>query len=1071
MKRILLLLVILLALGDDAVRAQVRQITGRVLDETGVGLPGAGVTVKGTTVGTVTDLDGNFQLNVPEGGNTLVIQAIGYATQEIRVNNNVSVRMQTAAKELQGAVVTALGIRREKRDIGYSATTLNNDELTSGNNVSALSAIQGKTAGVNITSTTGGPGGSTRVVLRGEKSVGKDNNALIVIDGVPVNNGGRLRGDDERSEIDFGNRGNDINPDDIESITVLKGPAAAALYGADGARGAIMITTKKGRSKGGRSKSEVTFQSNFTLSNVLKYPDFQHKYGQGNIYQGIDDDRRENFSWGYEFDGKLRPWGQIINGQQMVKPYSDQPDNIKRFFNTGTTLENYLSIGGGNDNSTFFLSLNAMNNKGVVPNTFYNKYGVRFNGSTNLTNKLYANINVNYTNIYARVEQQGQGDGSVWQNVIQTPRDIPLWEAKDYGNPFYGYGFVDEEGVSRYGYFNAYSENPYWVAKNFDNRNKTDRVLGNVTIGYKFSDEIELFNRVGADVSADRAYLKTPKYSFLPFDDFWSPDLTGRQVLSNGGYKEVIVNTTNLYNDLILQANKQLSEKFALGVTLGNSISYQKVNGSSTEINPTTNGLVIPDYYNFNNAQGPLISDNTITDTRTVGIYGSFRLSYMNQLFLEMTGRNDWTSTLRPGNWSFFYPSVNASWVFSEQFKDSEFGRNVLSYGKLRAGYASVGNGALAYQNNLPRYVRADIATGFGTVIPPFNGQPAYTLQGVIGDPNLRNERTNSWEVGLDLSFLKNRITTELTYYKSISIDQIIPIPVSNGSGFTSKLVNLGDIENKGIELALRVTPVQTRSGFRWELFGTYYKNTNEVTRLADNANQITIGGVSSMVLTANVGQPYGSFYGIDIQKDAQGRAIVDTNTGTPLLTTNRVFLGSIQPKFIASWGTTLKYKGFVFNVMFDTKQGGKFVSYTKDLLGFVGVSEETEDRTDKIWENSVHYDASGNLVPNTDITYSTYDWYANSKIPDGQMVIDASYVKLREASLYYTLPESVYKRSPFGSITLGVFGNNLALWTAESNKYVDPESGSGGSSNLQGFEFRSRQSLRNWGFSLKVTF
>lgn len=1070
MKKILLLLLILLAVGVDAVRAQERRITGRVLDETGQGLPGAGITVKGTTVGTVTDIDGNFQLNVPDGSNTLVIQAIGYGTQEVSANANTVVRMQTAAKELQGAVVTALGIRREKRDIGYAATTLNNDELNSGNNVSALSAIQGKTAGVNITSTTGGPSGSTRVVLRGEKSIGRNNNALIVIDGVPLNNGGRLRGDDERSEIDFGNRGNDINPDDIESITVLKGPAAAALYGSDGALGAIMITTKKGRARTGPSKSEVTFQSTFTLSNVLKYPEFQHKYGQGNIYQGIDDDRRENFSWGYEMDGKLRPWGQVINGQQLVKPYSDQPDNVKSAFNTATTWDNYLSIGGGTEKSAFFLSLNALNNKGVVPNTFYNRYGIRFNGSTSLTNKLYASINVNYNSIYSRVEQQGQGDGSFWQTVIQTPRDIPLWEAKNYGNPFYGYGFVDESGVSRYGYFNAYSENPFWVAENFDNRNRTDRILGNTVVGYKFNEDIEIFNRTGVDMSADRTALKTPKYSFLPYDDFYSPDNTGRPVLSKGGYKETNINQTSVFNDVILMVNRQLSERVGFGATLGNSIRYERTNALLSEINPTTNGLVIPGYYNFNNAEGPIISDNQITDFRTVSAYGSLRLSYLNQVFLEMTGRNDWVSSLK-SNPSFFYPSVNASWVFSELFKNSNFGRDVLTYGKFRVGYASVGTGAGAYQDNPPRYVRADIGTGFGTVIPPFNGQPAYTFQNILVDPSLRNERTNAWEAGVELSFLKDRISTEVSVYKSVSIDQIVTVPIPAPTGFNGKVMNLGDIENRGLEMSLRVTPIKTRSGFRWDLFGTYFKNTNEVTRLPQGTTQVVIGGVSSMVLTANVGQPFGSFYGIDIQKDEQGRAIIDTNTGTPLLTPNRVYLGSIQPKFIASWGTTLKYKGFTFNMLFDTKQGGKFVSYTKDLLGFVGVSEETENRDDRIWDNSVYVDAGGNLVPNTRFEYSPYDWFANGKIPDGQHVVDASYVKLREASLYYTLPESIYKRSPFGSITLGVFGNNLLLWTAESNKYVDPESGSGGATNLQGFEFRSRQSLRNYGFSLKVTF
>lgn len=1074
MKKILLLLLILLAFGVDAVWAQERRITGRVLDETGQGLPGAGITVKGTTVGTVTDIDGNFQLNVPEGSNTLVIQAIGYSTQEVSANANTVVRMQTAAKELQGAVVTALAIRREKRELGYSATTLSTDELNGGNNVSALSAIQGKTAGVNITSSTGGPGGSTRVVLRGEKSIGGNNNALIVIDGIPVSNGSRLAGRNTLSQIDYGNRGNDVNPEDIESITVLKGPAAAALYGSAGANGAIMITTKSGRSsRKGPGKTEITYQTNYTLSNVLRFPELQNSYGQGNIYDGIPDDRRENFSWGLPFDGKLRPWGQVINGISLVKPYVAQPDNIKSFYNVGRTWENNVSVGGATEKSTFYLSLNSLNNKGVTPYTYYDKYSVRFNGSTQLSNKFYSSINVNYINIAQRVEQQGQRFGSVWENVIQTPRDIPLWEAEDTRNPYYGYGFKDESGVERFGYYNLYALNPWWVAENYDNRARTDRFLGNIIVGYKPHEDFEIFNRFGGDIVADRITNKIPKYSYQAYDDFYA-GINDPQ--SNGGLFELNVNGLNFFNDVIAQYHRRLSEDFNLDVLLGNSVTLSRTNTTTADINPESNGLVIPGYYSFTNAQGPVQVNNAndnpspIVESRGIGIYGSIKLGYRNALFLEMTGRNDWSSTLAPGKRSFFYPSANLSWVFTETFKDNNFTDRILTYGKLRAGYASVGNSAVAYQNNNPGYIRGQLQTAFGSTELPFNSIPGYTFQNVIGNPDLRPERTNSWEIGADLGFFRDRITLEATYYQNYSIDQILTVPIAPSSGYTGRVINLGDISNKGIELSLRVVPISQRNGLRWEIYGTYYKNESMVERLAGGVTQVSFGGLSGMTATATVGKPFGALYGTDLLRDGQGRVIIDSATGLPQIGPNPVYRGSYQPRFIASWGTTLRYKGFTFNILFDTKQGGVFYSSTKDLLDFVGSAKETEDREEKVFPNSVYENYLGELVPNTNIKYSPYQYFTNT-IPAGQHIVDASYVKLREASLDYMLPESMLKRTPFGNISLGIYGNNLAIWTAEENKYIDPEVNSQGSTNLQGFDFRARSSLRNYGIRLRVSF
>ena len=1082
MKRILMFLVILSAMSSE-ISAQARRITGRVLDETGEGFPGAGISVQGTTTGTVTDVDGSFELDLPEGNNTITVQAVGYATQTLTVTGNtVTVNLTTNARELQGAVVTALAIRREKRELGYSATTLSTEELNSANQVSPLSAIQGKTAGVNITSTTGGPGGSTRVVLRGEKSISGNNNALIVVDGIPINNGNRLSGAGATSslagssleQLDFGNRGNDINPEDIESITVLKGPAAAALYGELGAFGAIMITTKSGRSRRtGTGKTEITFQSNYTLHNVLKFPELQNKYGQGNVFD-IPDDRRENFSWGLPFDNQLRPWGQIINGQQMVKPYSAQPDNVRRFFNTGTTWENNVSIGSGGETGAFYLSLNSLNNKGIVPNTFYDKYSFRFNGATQLTNKFYANINVNYLHINQRVEASGQATGSVWDNVLQTPRDIPIWELKDYNNPFHSMDLIDSLGVQRYGYYGGYTLNPYWVADRFDNRSRTDRVLGSFTVGYQPDDNWNIFNRFGGDVIGDRNFRKTPKFNSIAFEGDPGQFYEGLPHISKGGYFEGTSNVTQFYNDFIIQYTRQLNTDLGLRVMAGHNLQMSRTDASTADIDPTQNGLVVPDFYNFSNAQGPIDATNSLVERRSVGVYGSLSFDFRRMLFLELTGRNDWSSTLRRGNWSYFYPSVNVSWVFTEMLGTSDFRNNILNYGKLRAGFAAVGAGAAAYQNNDPGYVSSIVETGFGTVRFPLQysegAVPGYTFQNTIGNQDLRPERTRSWEIGLETSWLRERISAEITYYYNKSVDQIVTVPTAPSTGYTARVINLGDISNRGIELSLRATPVNTASGFRWEIFGTYFKNVNNVDRLAEGVSRITLGGYSGMAITAAVGQPFGAFYATDLMTDPDGRVVVSSTSGLPLLSPDLVYKGSYQPKFIASWGTTLRFKGLSFNVLFDTKQGGKFYSRTKDILDFVGIAKETEDREAKIWPNSVFVGPNGEYVENTTVAYEPYNWFT-SQIPAGQHILDASFVKLREASLYYTIPGTLLRRTPFGNAQIGLYGNNLFLWTARENRYVDPEVSSGGASNEQGFDFSARPSLRNYGMTLRVSF
>ena len=1081
MKRHLLLFVLLISACMSAF-AQTHNVTGKVLDEAGVGYPGAGVMVKGTVTGTVTDLNGDFNLDVPDGKNKLIIQALGYNSVTVpdTGQSEIIVKLTRTSRMLEGAVVTALGIRREKREVGFNTTTVGADELTAGNNTSALSSLQGKVAGANITSSTGGPGGSTRVVLRGEKSILKNNNALIVIDGVITNNYDRTVSD-PLSQVDFGNSGNDLDPDEIESVTVLNGSSAAALYGALASNGAIMITTKKGRhnTATGPSKVDITVKSTYTQSDILKYAEQQHQYGQGNLYQGIKDDRRENFSWGAPFDNQLRPWGQIIDGKQLVKPYSDQPDNIKNFFNHGQDINNFVSLSGGSENSTYYLSLNSINSNGVVPNSFYNKYSVRFNASTQLSNNFYSTVNFNYINSYSRVENSGQAAGSVLDNLYQTARDIPIWELKNTNNKYYSMHYVDTSGVDRYGYYNAYYKNPYWVAQNYDNRNKTDRIIGDFVVGFK-KWEFNVSNRLGADVSADRSTYKVPNLNVVPAEDASNPIsqlYDGINYVSPGGLSQYNRNYLSMYNDLMVNFTHEFDKDFGMNALIGNNVTMRQSEGLSAVIDPGTNGLVIPNFYNFSNNSGPVTVTNTVSKERIVSLYADLKFNFRRELFLELTGRKEWSSTLVYSNNSYFYPGANASWVFTERLNGTKFKKNVMNYGKIRFGASGVGASGIPYANNPAGYSQAAISSGFGSIIPPFNGQPAYQILGTFGTEGLRPERTREYEIGTDLSFLNDRLSFSATYYNSLTIDLITAAPIPTSTGYDAHYINVGNVSNRGIELSGRGTPISTKWGLKWDLFATYTRNKNNVESLNGSVENIVLGGggFNGLVSVATVGKPLGTFYGNDIEY-WNGHAVVDQATGLPVATKKAVYKGSYQPKYIASWGTDLTWKGLKLHAVFVTKQGGQFFSKTKMNMDFNGTSQETtvNGRNPYVWANSVYQvGTTNNYLKNTK-TFSPYDYYTNvegNNLP-AQGLVGASYVKLQELALSYKVPKKLYARSPFGGLEAGVFGTNLIVWTAQSNKYNDPEeTSSGATANAQGFNYVARPSLRNYGLFIKVTF
>ncbi|PSL35249.1 SusC/RagA family TonB-linked outer membrane protein [Chitinophaga ginsengisoli] len=1051
------------------VAAQNRAITGKITFADGGRVVGATVIVKGITAGTVTNENGEYIIQVPPGASTLVVKFIGMKDQEIKLGASTkqNVVLHPDVNKLNETVVTANAIRRNKISLGYAAPILMHDELLRGHSISLLNALAGKVPGANVTTGSNAPGSSSRIVLRGGSSIIGNNQALMVVDGVLIDNSGISSSDNNLAYTDFGSRGNDLDPEDVESITVLKGPTAAALYGSRASNGALMITTRKGGKDDGK-ENEVVLSSTLTLSNVAKLPDFQNQYGQGYLNQngdGFNIDPKENLSWGRPFTGAEEEWGQSINGVRLKKAYSAQKDAVKKFFEPGKMVNTHLSLAGAGDKTTYYLSLNSLNANGVMPGDYdkYNKYGVRFNGSAELNNKICTSVNFNYNKINSIIVQGGQGRGSVYNILLQTPRDIPIDKMGDINNPYYSFGnLLNANGLPYYGYYGAYTRSPYFILRNYRNENDVDRITGAFTLEYKPLKGLTVFERVSIDIYSDRRVHKQPKYSFIPADDAGNYSQTRNIQTANGYYSKEQHDFAEVAHDLIITATKNFSPDFHTSLMIGNNVRQRGLNTTALRTNAA--GLIVPGWYGFDNSNGPVTTNDALVKRRSIGIYGELNLAYKNVIYINANGRNDWSSTLPEVNNSFFYPGVNCSFVFSELFRGSDF-NHVLTQGKLRVSCARAGNDADPYLLHT-YYEATSINGGFGSTTFPFKGVNGYSPSGISGNANLKPEITIANEIGMELNFMDDRLLLDLSIYKNESRDQIIPAPLAPSMGTATQILNTGVIENRGLEISMRGMPVLTASGLSVELLGTYTRNKNTVLDVGVD-NQIVIGGFSGMSIVAAKGKSYGEFYAQDILRDNQGRVIVDLSTGLPLRTSAAVYLGSFNPRYQASWGLNAAYKGWNFSILFDAKQGNKFFSYTKDITDLTGVSEVTagQSRLGAVWPNSVANDGAGRLVSNT-TPYFPEQYWTNK--PDGQNVLDASYIRLREARLTYRIP-GVRNRSQFRELAVGLFGNNLALWAR--NKYTDPEVNSGGTSNEQGLDFIALPSLKNFGFNMRVTF
>jgi TonB-linked SusC/RagA family outer membrane protein len=1038
--------------------AQRQTITGKIVDSSGAPVPGASVQMRGGATGTAADAQGNFRISA-QRGDVLTISAVGFSTQTVTIGDqiNISVTLSRSVAVIDEVVVTALGQGRSRSRIGYSATTVNSEALNRTAPVGLLDAMGGKVAGANI-SNVGGPGASTKVVLRGYGIIGGGNNQpLYVIDGIPLSDAQpQLNGN-----TDFGNGMTSLNPNDVESITVLKGTAASSLYGSTAKNGAIMITTKRGRA----GKLRVDYNGSINLSYVGKLPDYQDQFGQGWGGQFI---LSENGSWGPKFDGQMRPWGATVDNSQLIKPFVAIKDNLRKFYDVGTEWNNSIGLSGGNENSRFYFSYGNVTSDGVIPtNTDYlqrNTFSLRTNSNYG---KLSMNTSFNYVNRKLNVPFTGQGgsDGqSVFESILQIPVDIPISDLRLYQNKFFN---VDN-------YFTPYAENPYYALYENYNTQNSDRFFGNVDLNYKFTTSFSTQLRLGGDFT--NARTKGFKQPNAPSPGSWN---AGNNVEGASRAPDVgsVFEGSDYYGlingDLILKYNRDLNPDWNLDALLGGNYYQSQQRNVASQI---TN-LTIPGFANLSNTSLPPTTSDFNSLRRRIGVYAQATLGYKNQVFVTGNARNDWSSTLPIDNNSFFYPGVTVSWLASRTLN---LGNSSLSYLKLRGGYGKTGSDPNPYLL-YPTLVPGTVGLGFGSLIAPFNGVSAFGISNSIGNQNLKPIITKELELGVEARFLKNRFGLDVTYYNKTTEGQIFTVPIAPSTGYTGLVQNIGTVNNKGIEVTADGKIIDGRD-FTWSLTYTFSKNWNKVQSLT-GTTPVIINTAYDAEIRAVIGQPVAEMYAPVPQMSPDGRIVVNPQTGMPLAAAEKGDYGSTQYDYMMGLNNTLTYKSWQLGFSLDFRNGGVMYSGTSDLVLFVGNGIKTtyNDRRPFIVPNSVNAitDASGktSYVENTtpiDVNNITNYYYPTSNPGTAyyQRIIDRSFLKLRDITLTWSLPRGWASAIRASSLSVGIYGRNILLWTPASNVYIDPEASNlGNDLGSELGEFRQAPISKQFGLSVRASF
>ena len=1026
-------------------------------------LIGATVQAIGSSQGTATDIDGQFTVTVNDNVTQLRISCLGYKTQVVAVSSFVTVALEEDNTTLDEVVVTAMGIKREAKALGVSATPIKGDVIAQARTNDIMSGLAGKVAGVQIGESSSDPGSSKSVIIRGVSSLSGSNQPLYVVDGVPLNNAASYSSDGLNSGFDFGNGASAVNPNDVESMTILKGAAATALYGSRAGAGVILITTKKGTKQ--KRGVGVEYNGGLQWESVLRLPQMQNQFGMGWYGEKTE---IENGSWGPAFDGSEQLYGWVYNNSQNLKTYVPIKNNIKDFFSTGFRYSNSISFNGATDKSTYFVSLSQINDDGIIPENSdtYTKYTVSARGSHREGNFTFS-TSLNYAFQRNHFVTTGQKTGSMYNSIMQTPRDIAIVEMKDLDNPFNNPGY----------YYTPYGvTNPYYIIKNYQNEYEQERFYGNLQLDYDFLKYFKATYRFGMDTNTGHHNYGSPNLSTLyygtPNYEDALKDLTGEVSQTISRRREIDQNFMITYDQQILEdwhVNAQLGFN-------GNERTYKSLDASVTN-------LTIPMWYNLSNSAEIPSTSQSEWKRRYLAAFGSAEFAWRNMVYLTLQGRNDWSSTLPKTNRSYFYPGVSLSFLFSELLKPEQ--RDFLTFGKFRVAWGRTGNDAGVYMTNSVFAQAAAATSGFGNGSSfPFTkvGVNAYSLGNTLGSQNLSPEMTTEFEVGLNMAFWQNRFSFDAAYYDRNTDKQIFSLNMDPATGYTAQNMNLGKIRNRGIELLVSLTPVKV-GDFQWEITWNYTKNWSKVIKLPEELGGIaTIYGLSGGTsLYAIEGEPLGVFKAYVPQMTEDGKIICD-NKGQPLVNSEQQIVGSMNYKYLMGFGTTLSWKGVSLTANLDVRHGGMLYSRTKDIEYFTGNAIQTafNNRNPFIVPNSVQIagtDANGNniYVENTTMLDETeiYNYWNNGGSElDRAFLVDKSYVKLRNVILSWRMPTNWFAKTFVTGITVSAFGNNLFLWTPKSNTFIDPEVSTFGN-DLEGNygEFSANPSSRKFGFNVQVNF
>lgn len=1104
MRKFTLFVAFIFMIGMQILQAQDREISGVVTSsEDSQPIPGVQVLIKGTQLGVVTDLDGKYSLKVPATATTLIFKFVGMTTQEITIGTSktINVVMNPDVLNIEGVVVTALGISREKKSLGYATQELGGEEINQVKTDNFISQLSGKVAGVQV-KTNGNMGGSTNILIRGSSSITGNNQALIVVDGVPIGNANtntrdQIRG---RAGYDFGNAASDINPNDVETISVLKGAAATALYGSRAANGVIMVTTKKGSKMVGKRKVYgVNISSNVTTGFIDKstFPKYQTEYGGGYGAQFYSETDYPGFEYLYDINGdgttdysvptyEDASYGQKFDESFLVYQwdsfYPESPNYKKAtpwkaadngplyFFQTPWSFTNSVDVTGGGEQTAFRLGYTNMDETGIMPNSSLKRNNFLFNGSYDITKRIRISASANYVNTKAK----GRNSTGYSDNIMSSFRQWMQMNV-DYKQQQEMYDQYEHNvtwnPVSPDDLAPAYWDNPYWVRFQNYESDQRNRIIAYLQADYDLTDYLAVMARYSVD-TYDELQEERKAYQSAP-GEFGVPTTAGRDDVTSG-YSKLNYGFMERNIDVMARFHKDLTEDFNLAVMLGTNIRRTRIDQVFAS---TSGGLINPGLYAVTNSVNPYRVEEDLQEIGVNGFYGSASLGYKRFLYLDGTYRQDVSSTLPNGNWSYEYPGVSLGFVFSELAK-----ANWLDHGKFRVSYAKVGNDA-PWGSLLNSY----------DPNPLFNGTALYSVSNQNNDPTIKPEISSSIETGLEMYFLKKRLGFDVAWYKSNTVNQIFPVAVSFATGYSTKIMNAGEVENKGIELTLYGAPVK-KQNFIWDITLNWARNINEVVSLADSIANIQLAALQGGVtINARIGEPYGTIQGTDFIYDDNGQRVVGANGYYMRTPTSDVVLGDINPDWTAGIMNRFSYKNWMLSFLIDWQQGGSLFSLDLYYGMGTGLYEETVYTNDlgNPVRNSIEDGGgivldgvTGDVTFNEDGTYTVTNTAVNTtrvpgddyralgwaRNPNSKFVYDATYIKLREVVLTYTLPNNLFEKSSFiNGASLSLVGSNLWI-ISKDLPHADPETGHT-SGNVQGWQSGVMPTTRNIGFTVNLQF